>query len=190
MNPYDFAIQMSRDGEKFFRVLKRQVTKPGLRRILVMLAKDQALHRQDLLKMKKAEGTSLDDAGNLSGVRNPFAERIERLAAGEWLDENLPSAELHRRGKELANECEDFYRKRAAMVKSPSLKQAFLGVAEVQRKHYLTLEHLIKQGLADAEWKVAVPLECSLAIQDHWGECNPAKNKSDEHEGKVGDHLP
>ncbi len=34
MNPYDFAIQMSHDGEKFFRSLTKQVKKPGLRKIL------------------------------------------------------------------------------------------------------------------------------------------------------------
>ena len=45
MNPYDFAIQMSRDGEKFFRTLTKQVKKPGLRRIVVMLASDQTIHR-------------------------------------------------------------------------------------------------------------------------------------------------
>lgn len=150
MNPYDFAIQMSRDGEKFFRVLKRQVTKPGLRRILVMLAKDQALHRRDFTKMKKEEGPSLSDAGDLTGAVNPFARRIERLAAGEWLGENLSSAELRRMGRELARECEGFYRERAAQEKDPRLKQAFLGVAEVQRKHYRMVKHLINE-----EWKVA-----------------------------------
>ena len=44
MSPYDFAIQMSRDGEKFFRTLATQVKKPGLHKILVMLANDQAIH--------------------------------------------------------------------------------------------------------------------------------------------------
>lgn len=150
MNPYDIAIQMTRDGEKFFRVLKRQVTKPGLRRILVMLAKDQALHRRDLAKMKKEEGTSLSDAGDLTVAGNPFARRIERLAAGEWLDENLSTAELRRRGRDLAKECEGFYRERAAQEKAPRLKQTFLGIAEVQRKHYRMVKHLI-----NAEWKVA-----------------------------------
>lgn len=156
MNPYDFAIQMSRDGEKFFRVLKRQVKRPDLRSILVMLEKDQVRHRRDLAKMKKEERTSLADMGNWKGAPNPFARRLERLAAGEWLDENLPPAELHRRGQVLANECEAFYRKRAARVKDPRLKRAFLGVAEVQRKHYLMIEHLIgsimepRQGPKDA----------------------------------------
>jgi len=165
MNPYDFAIQMSRDGEMFFRTLTKQVKKPGLRRILVLLAKDQAIHRRDFAKMKKAEGRSLPDVGNLAGAVNPFAERLKRLGRGERVDENLPPAELYRRGQALDKACEDFYRKRAARVKDPRLKQAFLGVAEEQRKHYFTLEHLInfilepQQGLEDAEWTLEEPLE-------------------------------
>ena len=165
MNPYDFAIQMSRDGEKFFRTLTKQVKKPGLRKILVMLANDQVIHRRDFEKMKKAEGRTLPDAKNLTEALNPFAQRLKRLGGGERPNENLPPAELYRRGQELDKECEDFYRKRAARVKDPRLKQAFLGVAEEQRKHHFTLEHLInfimepQQGLEDAEWSVTEPLE-------------------------------
>jgi rubrerythrin len=165
MNPYDFAIRMSRDGEKFFRTLTRQVKKPGLRKILVILANDQVIHRRDFEKMKKAEGRALPDAKNLTAALNPFAQRLKRLGRGERLDENLPPAELYRRGQALDKECEDFFRKKAARVKDPRLKQAFLEVSEEQRKHYFTLEHLInfilepQQGLEDAEWSVTEPLE-------------------------------
>jgi len=165
MNPYDFAIQMSRDGEEFFRTLTQKVKKPGLRKILVMLANDQVIHGRDFEKMKKAEGTTLPDAKNLTGALNPFAQRLKRLGRGERVDENLPIAELYRRGQALDKECEDFYRKRAARVKNPRLKKAFLGVAEEQRKHYFTLEHLInfilepQQGLEDAEWNIPEPLD-------------------------------
>ena len=165
MNPYDFAIQMSRDGEEFFRTLTQQVKKPGLRKILVMLANDQVIHCRDFEQMKKAEGKALPEARNLTGVLNPFAQRLKRLGRGEKVDENLPPAELYRRGQALDKECEDFYRKRAARVKTPQLKQAFLRVAEEQRKHYFTLEHLInfilepQQGLEDAEWNIPETLE-------------------------------
>ena len=165
MNPYDFAIQMSRDGEEFFRTLTQQVKKPGLRKILVMLANDQVIHCRDFEQMKKAEGKALPDARNLTGVLNPFAQRLKRLGRGERVDENLPPAELYRRGQALDKECEDFYRKRATRVKAPRLKQAFLRVAEEQRKHYFTLEHLInfilepQQALEDAEWNIPETLE-------------------------------
>ena len=165
MNPYDFAIQMSRDGEKFFRTLTKKVKKPGLRKILVILANDQAIHRRDFERMKKAEGTTLPEAKNLTGALNPFAQRLKRLDLGERLDENLPPAELYRRGQALDKECEDFYRKRATRVKDLRLKQAFLAVAEEQRKHHFTLEHLInfilepQQELEDAEWNITEPLE-------------------------------
>ncbi len=165
MNPYDFAIQMTQDGEKFFHTLAKKVKKPGLRKILVMLAKDQAIHRRDFEKMKKAEGRTLPDAKNLTGALNPFAQRLKRLDRGERVDEDFPPEELYRRGQELDRECEDFYRKRAARVKDPRLKQAFLGVAEEQRKHHFSLEHLInfilepQQVLEDAEWSITEALE-------------------------------
>jgi rubrerythrin len=165
MNLYDFAIQMSSDGEKFFHTLTKQVKKPGLRTILVMLANDQASHCRNFEKMKKAEGASLSDARSLTGAINPFAQRLKRFGRGERLDDNLPPAELYRRGQELDKECEDFYRKRASRVKDRRLKQAFLVVAEEQRKHFVTLEHLInfilepQQELEDAEWSMTKPQE-------------------------------
>jgi len=165
MNPYDFAIQMSQDGENFFHTLAKKVKKPSLRKILVMLANDQAIHRRDFEKMKKAEGRTLPDAKNLTGVPNPFSQRLKRLDREERVDENLPAAELYRRGQVLDKECEDFYRKRGARVKDHRLKQAFLEVAEEQRKHHFSLEHLInfilepQQELEDAEWNIPQPLE-------------------------------
>jgi rubrerythrin len=164
MNVYDFAIQMSSDGEKFFQTLTKQVKKPGLRTILVLLANDQAIHRRGFEKRRQKEGASLSDAKSLSGVLNPFAQRLKRLGRGERLDEDLPPAELYRKGQELDKECEDFFRKRASRVKNQRLKQAILGVAEEQRKHSVTLEHLInfimepQQGLEDAEWSMTEPL--------------------------------
>jgi rubrerythrin len=163
MNVYDFAIQMSSDGEKFFQTLTKQVKKPGLRTILVMLANDQAIHRRGFEKRRQKEGASLSDAKSLTGVLNPFAQRLKRLGRGERLDEDLPPAELYRRGQELDKECEDFFRKRASRVKNQRLKQAILGVAEEQRKHSVTLEHLInfimepQQELEDAEWNITEP---------------------------------
>ena len=165
MNPYDFAIQMSRDGEKFFRTLTKQLKKPGLRKILGILANDQVIHRRDFEKMKKAEGRTMPDAKYLTLALNPFAQRLKRLDREERVDENLPPAELYRRGQALDKECEDFYRKRAARVKNLRLKQAFLGVAEEQRKHHFSLEHLInfilepQQELEDAEWNITEPVE-------------------------------
>lgn len=164
MNLYDFAIQMSSDGEKLFHALAKQVKKPGLRTILVMLANDQAIHRRGFEKRRQKEGASLSDAKSLTGVLNPFAQRLKRLGRGERL-EDLPPAELYRRGQELDKECEDFFRKRASRVKNQRLKQAILEVAEEQRKHFVTLEHLInfimepQQELEDAEWNMTAPLE-------------------------------
>ena len=82
MNLYDYAIQMSRDGEDFFRTLTKQVKNPGLRKILIILANDQATHRRDFAKKKKAEGMSLAEAGNLD--RSTQSLRREAEEIGPW----------------------------------------------------------------------------------------------------------
>ena len=165
MNPYDFAIQMSRDGEKFFRTLAKKVKRPGLRKILATLAADQADHCRAFEEMKGLSGEPPLSLKGLSGATNPFARRLKKLDRGEKVEENLPPGELYRRGQVLDAECENFYLERAGRVKDTRLKQALLGLAEHQRKHSVSLEHLInfitepQQGLEDAEWNVAQPLE-------------------------------
>jgi rubrerythrin len=155
MDVYDFAMQMAEDGEKFYRMLAGRVTKPGLRRILTMLADDQAIHRRTFQEMKGSEKKPLPKAEILEGVKNVFAQRMKRpMKVGE----DLTQAELYQRGQALYRECEDFYREMASKVTSKRLKEAFLRVADEQRRHYFTLEHIItfisepQQGLEDPEW--------------------------------------
>ncbi len=155
MDVYDFAMKMAEDGEKFFSTLAKRVTKPGLRRILTMLADDQAIDRRNFEEMKGSEKKSLPNAAILDGVENVFARRMKRPMK---VDEDLPQAELYRRGQALYKECEDFYRGMASKVRSRRLKEAFLKVADEQQRHYFTLEHIIgfisgpEQELENPEW--------------------------------------
>ena len=158
MDVYDFAMQMAEDGEKFYRTLAGRVTKPGLRRILTMLADDQVIHRRTFQEMQGNEKKPLPKAEILDGVKNVFAQRMKRPMN---VDENLPQAELYRRGQTIYRECEGFYREMASKVKSRRLKEAFLRVADEQQRHYFTLEHIItfisepQQGLENPEWSSA-----------------------------------
>jgi rubrerythrin len=155
MDVYDFAMQMAEDGERFYRMLAGRATKPSVRRILTMLADDQALHHRNFQEMKGGEKKPLPKAKILDGVKNVFAQRMKRPMK---VDENLPQADLYRKGQAIYRECEDFYRAMASKVRSSQLKEAFLRVADEQQRHYFTLEHVIafisgpQQGLEDAEW--------------------------------------
>jgi rubrerythrin len=155
MNVYDFAIKMAEDGEKFYRGLAGRVTRPGLRRILTMLADDQAIHRGNFQEMKGSEEKQPPEAAILEGVTNVFAQRLKRRVK---VDEDLPQTELYRRGQAIYKECEDFYRGMASKVRSRRLKEAFLKVADEQQRHYFNLEHVIafisepQQDIEDPEW--------------------------------------
>lgn len=155
MNVYDFAIKMAEDGEKFYRRLARGVTRQGLQRVLTMLADDQAIHLRNFQKMKESGKEPPPEAAVLKGVTNIFARRMRRPVK---VDENLPQAELYRRGQEIYRECEDFYREMASKVTNRRLREDFLRVADEQQRHYFDLEHILgfisepQQGIEDPEW--------------------------------------
>ena len=46
MDIYAFAMQMEQDGERFYRELAVQSAGEGMRKILTMLAEDEAKHYQ------------------------------------------------------------------------------------------------------------------------------------------------
>jgi hypothetical protein len=76
MNIYNFAIDMEKEGEAYYRELALKTPDVGLQKILNMLADDENKHTQIIKKMKAAGDLSmaetrvLKDAKNIERPRN------------------------------------------------------------------------------------------------------------------------
>ncbi|KAB2832670.1 MAG: hypothetical protein F9K48_10015, partial [Candidatus Brocadia sp.] len=66
MNIFDFAMQMEKDGEQYYRNSAQKTQNVGLKKILGMLADAEVKHYDILQKMKKNETTQLPDSEILS----------------------------------------------------------------------------------------------------------------------------
>jgi rubrerythrin len=155
MDIYEYAMQMEKDGEFYYRELADKVANPGLKKIFAMLADAEVIHYNTFLKMKKNEKAEMADTAILSEVKNIFIKMREN---NEITGINTSHIELYKKAQEIEQRSRDFYEEKASEVKVPSQKEIFLKIAEEEKKHFFILENILvfvsraQNWLENAEW--------------------------------------
>lgn len=155
MNIYDYAMQMEKDGENYYRDSAQKINNAGLKKILGMLADAEVKHYDILQKMKKNEKTQAPHTEILSNVKNIFVEMQE---AKDTVGVNISQKELYKKAQEIEKKSQEFYSEKATEVSDQSQKELFLKVAEEEKKHYWILENILnfisrpQNWLENAEW--------------------------------------
>ena len=153
MDIYEYAMQMEKDGEDYYRELSRKTANVGLQNILTMLADAEVKHYNVFQGMKKNEGIPDTDTEILSNVKNIFIRMREEEQTGV----DSSQVELYRKAQEIEKKTRDFYLEKADEVKA-SQKAIFIKIAGEEKKHYLILENIIdfvscpETWLENPEW--------------------------------------
>lgn len=154
MDIYDYAMQMEKDGETFYREVAGKTSNAGIRNILLRLAEAEVRHYKIFEAMKRDEKAQASDAAILSDVKNIFLEMRE----GRTFNVDVSQTELYRRAQEIEKKTRDFYMEKADEVEDASRKKVFLEVADEEKKHYAILENIInfvsqpETWLENPEW--------------------------------------
>lgn len=140
MDIFQYAMQMEKDGEDYYRQLVQQTENKGLKTILTILADEEVKHQNAIEKMKGgqsqlAQTTILDDA------RNVFVQMKE---TGEKFGFAIGQKELYRKAQDIEKKSQDFYEEKANEVKEEYQKDIFLKLAEEEKKHYFLLENIVE----------------------------------------------
>ena len=153
MDIYEYAMQMEKDGEDYYRELSRKTANVGLQNILTMLADAEVKHYNVFQSMKNNEGIPYTDTQILSNVKNIFIRMREEEQTGV----DPSQVELYRKAQEIEKKTRDFYLEKADEVKA-SQKPIFIRIADEEKKHYLILENIIdfvsrpESWLENPEW--------------------------------------
>ena len=154
MDVFEFAIQMERDGEQFYRDIASAATEKGLKTILMTLAEDEKKHTEILVNMQS--GTpDMQTTIVLDTAKNVFQQMKD---FGGAFDLSGDEEKLYREAMMLEQRSISFYLDRADQVKDSKQKSLFERLAEEEKKHYRVLENLAdfvqrpKTYLADAEF--------------------------------------
>ncbi len=155
MNIYDYAMQMEKDGENYYRDLAQKINNAGLKKILGILADAEVKHYDILQKMKKNEKVQMPDVAILSNVKNVFAKMKEE---NDTSGVNNSHIELYKKAQEIEKKSQRFYLEKADEVKNESQREIFLKIADEEEKHYFILENILnfvsrpQNWLENAEW--------------------------------------
>jgi rubrerythrin len=151
---FEYAMQMEKDGENYYRHLAQQVANKGLQAILIILADEEVKHygaiegmRQDNYQM--LETAALDDAKNI------FIEMKNQKQEFELEQEQ---AKLYEKAQEIEKKSQQFYQEKANQTENDNQRKLFEKLAKEEEKHYFLLENIVefvsrpKQWLENAEW--------------------------------------
>jgi rubrerythrin len=154
MNIYEFAMQMEKDGEVYYRELSAKTANKGIKNILTMLADAEVLHYKIFQAMKNREQVPSADSGSLAGIKNIFA-RLKEEGASEVDPSQVGQ---YRKAQDIEKKSRDFYLEKAGESKNETEKEIFLKIAHQEKRHYLILENIIDfvnrpdTWLEDPEW--------------------------------------
>ena len=153
MDIYDYAMQMEKDGENYYRELAEKTTNPGLKRILTMLAGAEVKHYNLFQSMKRNEDLPDTDTEILANVKNVFVKMWEEKETSV----DVSQTELYRKAQGIEKKSRDFYLEKAGEV-AASQKAIFVRIADEEKKHYFILENIIdfvsrpEMWLENPEW--------------------------------------
>jgi rubrerythrin len=155
MDVYEYAMQLEKDGEKYYRDAAAGTPHKGLKKVFTMLADAEVVHFNIFKGMKEHQTVSLPDSSLLKDVKNIFVAMKEE---GGLEGVNDAQIELYRKAQDIEKQTEDFYLSKAPQAEGPVEKETFLRVAAEEHKHYLLLGRIIdfvsrpEQWLEDAEF--------------------------------------
>ena len=143
MNIYDYAIQMEKDGEAYYRELGQKSNHEGLNRIFTLLANEEVSHYTILEEMKSVNpGAVLSEKEKdvLKNATNIFAEMKDKI--GE-MDFDLPQADFYRKALETEEKSIEYYLEMSEKVESDEYKAIFKKLAAEEKKHKFLMEYLV-----------------------------------------------
>ena len=148
MGIFEYAMQMEKDGEDFYRGLAEKVSNKGVKVILTMLADEEAKHYK-LLSKAQSEEMGLPETTILADAKNIFEQMKE---SGEKFDVGVGQEELYREAQEIEEKSRDFYLEKSEQVEEGYHKGLFLKLADEEKKHYLLLDNITEFVSRPSEW--------------------------------------
>jgi rubrerythrin len=141
MKVFDFAVQMEKDGEKFYRDLAAKSMDRGVKFVLNSLADDEVKHAQTLRELEKGASPAMAHTAILDGAKNVFTEMAASKAFQAAGTDQLA---LYQEALEMERKSKDFYKTQADEATVKSTRALFLQLSDEENRHLFLLESMIE----------------------------------------------
>ncbi len=155
MDIYDYAMQMEKESESYYRQLAQKTDNNGLETIFNMLGDEEAKHYAVVAAMKNSTPEEISATDILSDAKEVFRQMTVDVGKFNF-DQEQP--EFYRKAQEIEKKSRNFYLQKAGEIKNELQKKMFLNLAEEEKKHYFLLQNIIdfvatpQTWLENAEW--------------------------------------
>lgn len=158
MNIYQFAMQMEKDGENYYRQLAKESTVPGLGKIFTMLADEEVKHFTVIEELsRRGRNTQLLESKILENVKNIFVSMKETKE--ELFINTTKVATEYRKACTIEDMSQKFYQEKASQAVDEE-RRIFLRLAKEEANHLLIMENIVEfvsrpepgNWLENAEW--------------------------------------
>lgn len=147
-NIFEYAMQMEKDGEDYYRQLAQKASNNGMKTILTMLADEEVKHYNALEKIKTQQ-TQIAESEILTDAKNVFVQIKE---SGDSFDFYINEAELYKTARDIEKKSRDFYTEKANEVTEEFQIKLFLQLADEEQKHYVLLDNIIEFISRPEQW--------------------------------------
>ena len=156
MDIYTYAMQMEKDGKKYYDDMSQKTTNPGFKTILKRMADAEVKHYKVLLAMQKNEKAEFDtDTEMFTHAKNVFTKMKEE---GKELNSEASEIDLYQQALEIEKKSHKFYIEKADEEHDPHKKETILKIAAEEKDHCVLLSNMIEfvskpeSWLENAEW--------------------------------------
>jgi len=150
MNVYDYAMNVEKDGERYYRELASKTDDVGLQSILNMLAEEEAKHYIVFEKMSKNQVIPTQPKVDIfQHSQNIFQKMKNENQLPSFTEDQI---ELYKSAFRSEESSYKFYTEKALMLDIGEQRDAFLRIGEEERTHMVLLENLIEYISAPETW--------------------------------------
>jgi rubrerythrin len=156
VNIIDYALQMEKDGEAYYREMALQADDVGTKQILSILADAEAEHYTIFQQMKENQPVKKSEKQHIAMIKTLFTEIRER-GDRDLIDSKQVDAYI--KARDIEKKSQEFYQQKAEELDDPEQKDICLRIAEEEGQHYIILDNLIEllqrpaTWVEDAEWR-------------------------------------
>ena len=161
MDIYEFAMQMEKDGENYYRQLMQKCKNTGLKNIFAMLADEEVKHYGfiEQLRLKSCQ-PQVENTRLLEKVKNIFIQMKDDKQEQDPQVDTKEETNAYRKARDIEEMSRSFYLEKAEEVKDEQAKLLLKKLAKEEEKHLHIMENIVEfvsraepgKWLENAEW--------------------------------------
>jgi len=150
MNAYEYAMQIEKEGEIFYKKLAQEANHEGLSKIFNMLAYEEVKHYKIFEKLaKNADTVTVPTMEVFKEAKDIFSEMSKDAVAYNFEDQQI---DFYRRAIKTEDKAYQQYLDKANEMTNLQHKEIFLKIAEEELKHKELLENILEYVEQPTAW--------------------------------------